>query len=569
MNYKERYSSWINSPYINNKNKEKLKKLKEEEIKDRFYKEIEFGTGGLRGLIGLGSNRINVFMVAKVTQGLSDFLNNRYKNKISVAIAYDSRNMSLDFARKAAEVFCGNNIKTYIFKNIMPTPMLSYAVRNLNCKAGIVITASHNSKEYNGYKVYNKYGGQITDRDAKDIYCYIKSVKGFENINYGDLGEAKKIGLYNLISDTVENSYYSHVKNICIRKNFIKKNSESLKIIYTPLHGTGNIPVRSVLKDLGYENVFVVKQQEKPDGEFSTVKYPNPEYKEVFDIAVDMAKNINPDIIIGTDPDCDRMGVMVKNKKNKYIPLTGNEVGALLTNYILEALKEINKLPKESVIIKTIVTTDMIKFIARKFNIEVIEVLTGFKYIGEKIEEINKDKKFIFGLEESYGYLFDTFVRDKDGVIAAVLVSEMTLYYKSKGKSLYEVLMELYKEYGCFTDRLVSIDLLGEKGEKIIEESMNKLRYKSINYINDTKIVRKIDYKYGTDKCLNKDKIKKVQLPKSNVLKYYLEDDSSFVVRPSGTEPKIKMYLSCKGKEIKQNNAKLDSLQDEIINIIN
>ncbi|GAA0747915.1 phospho-sugar mutase [Clostridium oceanicum] len=569
MNYKERYSSWINSPYINNKNKEKLKKLKEEEIKDRFYKEIEFGTGGLRGLIGLGSNRINVFMVAKVTQGLSDFLNNRYKNKISVAIAYDSRNMSLDFARKAAEVFCGNNIKTYIFKNIMPTPMLSYAVRNLNCKAGIVITASHNSKEYNGYKVYNKYGGQITDRDAKDIYGYIKSVKDFENINYGDLGEAKKIGLYNLISDTVENSYYSHVKDICIRKNLIKKNSESLKIIYTPLHGTGNIPVRRVLKDLGYENVFVVKQQERPDGEFSTVKYPNPEYKEVFDIAVDMAKNINPDIIIGTDPDCDRMGVMVKNKKNKYIPLTGNEVGALLTNYILEALKEINKLPKESVIIKTIVTTDMIKFIARKFNIEVIEVLTGFKYIGEKIEEINKDKKFIFGLEESYGYLFDTFVRDKDGVIAAVLVSEMTLYYKSKGKSLYEVLMELYKEYGCFTDRLVSIDLLGEKGEKIIEESMNKLRYKSINYINDTKIVRKIDYKYGTDKCLNKDKIKKIQLPKSNVLKYYLEDDSSFVIRPSGTEPKIKMYLSCKGKEIKQNNAKLDSLQDEIINIIN
>ncbi|PRR75471.1 phospho-sugar mutase [Clostridium thermopalmarium] len=573
MDYLEKYNTWLNSKIIDEKTKEELRNISEEkELEDRFYKDLEFGTGGLRGIIGAGSNRMNVYTVGKATQGLAEYLLNKYYDEdISVSIAYDSRNMSKEFAEFAALTLCANGIKVNLFESLRPTPILSYTVRYLKSKAGIVITASHNPKEYNGYKVYGEDGGQVTDDTAKEILSFINNIDDFSKIKFIDMDEAKKSGLLRIIGEEVDNAYIDKVKNLSIRKDLVKEKAKELKIIYTPLHGTGNIPVRRVLKELGYENVHVVKEQEMPDGNFPTAEYPNPEESKVFNLALKMAEEIEPDIIFGTDPDCDRIGAVVKDNRGEYKVLTGNMMGALLTEYILSSLKEKGSLPKNGVVIKTIVTTDMTAEIAKSFNVEVIDVLTGFKYIGEKIKEFERtgEKSYIFGFEESYGYLAGTFVRDKDAVIASMLICEMALYYKQKGMSLYDGLMNLYDKYGFFKEELVSIKLEGKDGQEKIWKILEHLRHSMKSDLNGTKIVRKLDYKKRIEKNLITLAEYVIDLPESNVLKFILEDDSSFVVRPSGTEPKMKIYLSVKGNSITDAKIKMNTLKESVMEIIN
>lgn len=572
MTYLDKYKLWLNSKEIDGKTKAELKNIKDErEIEDRFYKDLEFGTGGLRGIIGAGSNRMNIYTVGKATQGLADYLSEKYNDEISVSIAYDSRNMSREFAEAAAKTLCANGIKVNLFETLRPTPMLSYTVRNLKSKAGIVITASHNPKQYNGYKVYGEDGGQVTDNAAKEILGHIESIKEFSEINSIDAEEAKRRDLLNIIGENVDKSYIERVKQLTIRKELVSDFAKELRIIYTPLHGSGNKPVRRVLKELGYENVRVVKEQELPDGNFPTAAYPNPEEPAVFDIALKMADEFKPDIIFGTDPDCDRIGVVVKDNTNNYKVLTGNQVGALLTNYILSSMNELNKLPQNGVIIKTIVTTELARKIAENFNVQIMDVLTGFKYIGEKIKEFeqNKDKTYIFGFEESYGYLAGDFVRDKDAVIASALICEMALYYKKKNMNLYDALIDLYNKYGYYKEALVSIELKGKEGQEKIQSIMERLRHSMKSSVNNAKIVKKFDYKLGFEKDLIEIKEERIELPKSNVLKFILEDGSWFVIRPSGTEPKIKIYLSVIGNSLEDAENRLNIFKTKVMSIIN
>ena len=470
MDYKERYNEWLNSKVISETIKDELRNISDEkEIEDRFYKELDFGTGGLRGVIGAGTNRMNVYTVSKATQGYAQYLNNHFENPtvaiastsntlawILLAISYDSRNMSKEFAEAAALTLCANNIKVFLFESLRPTPMLSFTARHLNCQGGIVITASHNPKIYNGYKVYDEFGGQVTE-DIKTI----------------SVEDALKDNLLEYIGEEVDKAYIEEVKGLTIRTELVKENAKDLKVIYTPIHGSGNMPVRRVLAELGYENVEVVKEQEMPDGNFPTASYPNPENPQVFELALDMAKTSNPDIIFGTDPDCDRIGVVVKENSGEYKVLTGNQTGLLLTDYILSALKEEGKLPSNGVIIKTIVTTEGARAIADYYGVEIMDVLTGFKYIGEKIRQFQEagDKKYLFGFEESYGYLAGEFVRDKDAVIASMLIAEMTLFYKEQGKTLYEGLIDLYNRIGFFKE-----DLIPDEFQKYIDYTDHFIR---------------------------------------------------------------------------------------------
>lgn len=572
MAYVDKYNLWIDSDYIDENTKKELRDIRDaKDLEDRFYRELEFGTGGLRGIIGAGTNRMNIYTVSKATQGLANYLNSNYTEHKSVAIAHDSRIMSREFAEAAAEVLAANGIKVYIFDSLRPTPMLSYTTRYLNCSAGICVTASHNPKAYNGYKVYGEDGGQITDEKAKDILNSIENVDDFALIKKMDFNEGVKNNIINIIGEEVDKSYYEKVKALTIRKNLVKEKAKDLKIIYTPLHGSGNIPVRRVLSELGYTNVYVVKEQEVPDGTFPTAPYPNPEKKEVFDIALTMAEEINADIIFGTDPDCDRIGAVVKDNKGEYKVLTGNQVGLLLSHYMLSSLKELNKLPSNGTIIKTIVTTDMIEEIAKDFDITVMNVLTGFKYIGEKIKEFEENKKFsyIFGFEESYGYLAGDFVRDKDAVIAAALICEMTLYYKEQGLSLYEGLIKLYDKYGYFKESLISMDFVGKEGQENIGKILQYLRHSMNPAIAGVKIVKKADYKLGIEKDIVNIQETTIDLPKSNVLKFILEDGSWFVVRPSGTEPKMKVYLSVKEKSMEKAETKIKDFEKNVMDIVN
>ncbi|MDT8716517.1 phospho-sugar mutase [Clostridium sp. 19966] len=572
MDYKEKYNLWLNSTLIDESTKNELKNISEEkELEDRFYKELEFGTGGLRGVIGAGSNRMNIYTVGKATQGLADYINAAYSDEKSVAIAYDSRNMSKEFAQTAAEILSANNVKVYLFESLRPTPMLSFTVRELNCKAGIVITASHNPKQYNGYKVYGEDGGQVTDNNAKTILNCIEKVDNFEKIKKVTLDEGIKSNLISIIGEDVDKVYYEKVKSLTIRKELVKEKAKDLKIIYTPIHGSGNVPVRRVLNELGYTNLVVVKEQELPDGNFPTAPYPNPEEPKVFNIAMEMAKDVQPDIIFGTDPDCDRIGVVVKVSEGNYKVLTGNQTGALLTEYILSSLTEEGKLPKDGAVVKTIVTTEIARKIAKEYNVELMDVLTGFKYIGEKIKEFeeNKNHSYIFGFEESYGYLSGDFVRDKDAVIAATLICEMTLYYKSKGISLYEALINLYNKYGYYKEKLVSLELKGKEGQEKIAKAIDFLRNNLDDSVNSVKITEKNDYKLSIsyDKINNTES--KINLPKSNVLKFILEDGSWFVVRPSGTEPKMKVYLSVVSDGLDKSDAEIKELEEAVMKIIN
>lgn len=570
MDFKSKLELWLGSSLIDEETKSELTSLVDEkEIEDRFYKDLEFGTGGLRGVIGAGSNRLNIYTVGKATQGLSDYLNNKY-SKPSVAIAYDSRNMSKEFAEYAARTFCGNNIKTYLFETLTPTPILSYAVRALSCNGGIVITASHNPKQYNGYKVYGEDGGQITDSNAKEILSYINDVDSFEKIHTESVENCKNKGLLEYVGEEVYSTYLEKVKKLTIRKDLVAERAKDLKIIYTPLHGTGNVPVRRVLRELGYDQVQIVKDQELPDGNFPTAPYPNPEDPKVFKLALEMAKEFKPDIILGTDPDCDRIGAVIQENCGEYKVLTGNQVGTLISHYIITSLKEKNQLPKDGAIIKTIVSTDMIKPIGEKYGVEVKEVLTGFKYIGELINEFeeNNSNSFLFGFEESYGYLSGNFVRDKDAVIAAMLLCEMTLYYKSKGKTLYEALMDLYSEYGFYKETLISLELKGKEGQEKIASIIDYLRNTDINNIENFKVIKKLDYKLSIERDLRTGDEDEINLPKSNVLKFMLEDGSWFVIRPSGTEPKMKVYIATTGNTLESTEEKVKAIEKSVVEII-
>ena len=570
MNFKQGYNRWLNEAKVDQDLKNELQALEsEKEIEDRFYKNLEFGTGGLRGKIAAGSNRMNVYTIGKATQGLATYLL-KYKNNPSVAIAYDSRNMSKEFADQAASVLAANGVKVFLYSSLRPTPMLSFTVRHLGADAGIVVTASHNPKEYNGYKVYGNDGGQITDAAAKEILSYIDAADIFEDVKEMDLEEAKKANKLEYITEEVDRAYYKQVETLCIRKELIREKASELNIIYTPIHGSGNIPVRTILNQLGFTNVSVVKEQELPDGNFPTAPYPNPEDRRVFELAIEMAKQTAPDLIFGTDPDCDRIGVVVKENSDSYKVLTGNQVGILLSDYILNARKEMGILSGQDTIIKTIVTSDMVKPIAAHYGTQVIDVLTGFKYIGEKIKEFLEtgSNNFVFGYEESYGYLAGDFVRDKDAVIAAVLIAEMALYYRTKGKNLYEALEDLFKQYGYYREDLVSIEMEGKDGQEKIQAIIAGLRVNAPTVVGDKKVKRIEDYKLSKAYNVACGTEETILLPTSNVMKFILEDDSWFVVRPSGTEPKMKIYVSIIGKDEQDATDKVENFKKQVLALV-
>lgn len=548
MNYINEYKKWINSDYFDRKTKEELLNIEHDkkEIEDRFYKNLDFGTGGLRGIIGAGSNRINIYTIRRATLGLANYIiknNKEQGTDRGVVIAYDSRYMSKEFCEEAAKTLAACGIKSYIFDSLKSTPQLSFAIRYLNCIAGIVITASHNPKEYNGYKVYWSDGGQICPNIAEEIIKEVNLIEDYSKIPTISYEESISLGFINILDEKCDNAFINSVKSQIIRQDIIDEYGSKIKIVYTPLHGTGNIPVRRVLKEVGFTNVTVVKEQEMPDFNFSTVKSPNPEEIEAFNIATEIARKENANIIIGTDPDCDRVGVIVKNKQNEYIALNGNQIGALLVNYIItNNINSIN-LFKNPTIIKTIVTSQLGAEIARSYGVNCLDTLTGFKFIGEKISEFEKTNNhtFIMGYEESYGYLIGTHARDKDGVVSSLLISEMATYYYSKGMSLYEGLLEIYEKHGYYKESLKSITLKGRVGLNKIKNIMSYFRECNIKEITDVKVKELKDYLNNID-----------GLPKSDVLKFILEDESWIAIRPSGTEPKIKFYIGCKGNTVEE-----------------
>ena len=565
MDFRQGYNRWLNEEKVDEALKNELQAIEnEKEIEDRFYKNLEFGTGGLRGKIAAGSNRMNVYTIGKATQGLATYLL-KHKAEPSVAIAYDSRNMSKEFADQAASVLAANGVKVFLYPSLRPTPMLSFTVRHLETDAGIVITASHNPKEYNGYKVYGNDGGQITDEAAKEILSYIDAADIFEDVKVMTLEKAEKEGKLEYITEEVDKAYYHQVETLCIRKDLIKEKASELKIIYTPIHGSGNIPVRTMLNKLGFTNVAVVKEQELPDGNFPTAPYPNPEDKRVFELAIEMAKETAPDLIFGTDPDCDRIGVVVKESADSYKVLTGNQVGILLSDYILNARKEMGTLSGQDTIVKTIVTSDMVKPIATHYGTQVMDVLTGFKYIGEKIKEFLETgaNNFVFGYEESYGCVIKEFVRDKDAVQAVLTAAEAGNFYKKQGKDLVDVLNELYAKHGTFKETQIALSKAGAAGAARIKEIMDNLRKDAPQEIGGVKVVKVEDY--GNSTCSDGTTI---QLPKSNVLKYYLEDGSWIAARPSGTEPKCKFYFSIKGSDADDAASKTEVLHKAMMEII-
>lgn len=556
MNYKENYNEWINNPYFDEETKKELLSIakNEKEIEDRFYKNLEFGTGGLRGVIGAGSNRINKYTVRRATYGLANYILNKCGNEVNekgVVIAYDSRHKSKEFCLETAKTLAACGIKAYIFDSLRPTPQLSFSVRYLNCVAGVVITASHNPPEYNGYKVYWSDGGQVCPEIAGKIISEVNKIKQYNTIPT----TSEDNELIVKLDESVDIDFIDAVKKQVINQQLINEVGEDLKIIYTPIHGTGNIPIRTVLNEVGFKNVSIIKEQELPDSNFSTVEYPNPEEKAVFDIAIEMAKKDGADLIIGTDPDCDRVGVVVKDNNGEYVVLNGNQVGSLLVDYVLSNRIDEIKTMNNPTIVKTIVTSELGAKIAKSHGVGCIDTLTGFKFIGEKIHEfeISNESTFIMGYEESYGYLVGTHARDKDGVVSALLISEMAAYYYDKGISLYEGLQEVYSKYGYFKEELKSITLKGIDGMEQIKSIMSYFRNTEVDEIADIKVIEIKDYKNGID-----------DLPKSDVLKFILEDGTWIAVRPSGTEPKIKFYFGCNG----ENKVEVDNKLEKIINEI-
>lgn len=565
MDYKEKYLSWTENIYIDDADKLDLKNIfdDEHEIKERFYKDLEFGTGGLRGIIGIGTNRINKYVIRKISQGLADFINNSQVKNKSVAIAYDSRLYSQEFAKETALVLNANGIKSYLFDELHPTPVLSFAVRYLNCCAGVVITASHNPKEYNGYKVYGEDGGQVVSPVDKEIVDCVNKITDFNQIKLMSENEALEKGLLNLIGKEIDDEYIKKIKEQRINLDL----KHDLKIVYTPLNGAGNKLVQRILKESGFENVYVVKEQESPDPSFKTIGIPNPENPKAFDLALKLAKEKNADIILATDPDSDRIGVAIKDKNDEYKFLTGNMTGVLLLEYILSQKKKLSKMPVNPVIISTIVSSRMAKLIALDYHAEYIDVLTGFKYIAQEIKKFEKEKNFVFGFEESYGCLIGTHARDKDAIVAAMLICEMADYYKEKNLNLLVALDNIYKKYGYHREKLESMELKGFDGLEKIKKIMSCLRENKLKDINGLKIKSFSDYKLGIKKFFD-GKVVELKLPKSDVIYFEFEDDSWICVRPSGTEPKLKIYFGVVGKNLIDADKKLDLLSKNFLSEI-
>lgn len=570
----KRYKHWVDHPDLPTHLKEELIRIEHDnkEIEDRFYKHLEFGTGGLRGVIGAGTNRINIYTIRKATQGLAQYIS-RFGQEAKgrgVAIAHDPRHQSKEFAEEAARVLAYNGIKAYLFDDLRPTPELSFAVRELGCIAGIVITASHNPPEYNGYKVYWEDGGQIPPESADAIIEEILGVEDELSVPVISLAQATDRGLIYILGKDMDDKYISRLKGLVLNPEKIEQMADELKIVYTPLHGTGNQPVRRVLEKVGFKQVYVVSEQEQPDPNFSTISSPNPEEHAAFAMAIELARKVDADVIMGTDPDADRVGFVVKDDQGEYRVLTGNQTGGLLLEYILSQRKQKGTLPANGVILKTIVTSEMGQAIAAHYGIETVNTLTGFKFIGEKIKQYEEsgEKTFLFGYEESYGYLIGDFVRDKDAVQACLLGAEMAAYYKSKGMTLYQALLQLFEKYGYYQEDLISITLKGIEGMNKIESILEQFRSMPPRLIASQPVEIVRDYQSSQAYHIVTGQEEAINLPQSNVLHYTLVDGSWFCIRPSGTEPKIKIYFSVIGETLKDSLEKLARCKDDVMELV-
>ena len=568
--YKQNYEKWLNDPAISEEDKQELKSISqdEKEIEDRFYKDLEFGTAGLRGIIGIGTNRMNRYTVTKATQGLANYIVKKGAQEKGVAIAYDSRRMSKEFSDEAALCLNANGIKTYRFDSLRPTPELSFAVRELGCIAGIVITASHNPPEYNGYKVYWDDGAQIVEPIDKEIINEVNNVTNFSTIKTITKQEAIQKGLYNTIGEEIDKRYIEELKKLVVNQKAINEMQKDIKIVYTPLHGTGNIPVQTILKELGFENVYVVPEQEKPDGNFPTVDYPNPEDPKAFKLALDLAKQKDADIVLANDPDADRLGVYAKNKETgEYIRFTGNMTGNLIAEYILSQKKANGTLPANGAVIKTIVSSNLTDAIAKAYNVKLFSTLTGFKNIAKIIrsfEENNNEYTCLYSYEESYGCIIGTHARDKDGIVAVMTLCEAACYYKQKGMTLWDAMLAVYEKYGYYKEDQFSITLKGSEGAEQIKKMMENMRNNTPKEIAGKKVLSFGDYQAQTIYNTQTKETTPTNLPKSNVLYYDLENDSWCCVRPSGTEPKIKFYMGVKGSSLEDAEQKLKALEESV-----
>lgn len=573
MNYLEEYKKWCESPDFDEETKKELLKIKddEKEIEDRFYKELEFGTAGLRGVIGAGTNRMNKYTVGKATQGLANYILEQGTQDKGVVISYDSRKMSKEFSLQTALILCANGIKAYLFKNLRPVPELSFSVRELKCTAGIMITASHNPPKYNGYKVYWDDGSQIVAPRDKDIIEKVRNVKEYSEIKEISEEEAKKQGLLNYIGTEMDNKYINVLKSLILNSQIVKEQGKEIKVVYTPLHGTGNTIAERLLREIGIENLYIVPEQKEPDGNFPTVDYPNPEDKKAFKLALELAKKVDADIVLATDPDADRLGVYAKDSKTgEYMSYTGNMSALLIAEYRISQMKEKNILPENGMIITTVVSSNLTKAIAEEYNLKLYEVLTGFKNIGAvmKKEEESGKHKYVFGFEESYGCLIGDYARDKDGIAAVMALCEAACYYKSKGETLWDQMINIYNKYGYYKEEQVSIVLEGAEGAQKIQEMMTNMRNTPVENIGRYKVLtfKDIDRDYVKNMVTGEET--KTGLPKSNVLYYELEDNSWCCVRPSGTEPKIKLYMGIKGTSEEDANVKIEELKDAMVSIV-
>ncbi len=568
------YKLWLTNSYFDEETRQELLGIKdnEKEIVERFYKELEFGTGGLRGIIGAGTNRMNKYTVRKTAQGIANYIKSMGEDALErgIVIAYDSRNKSAEFALESARVYAGNGIRTYLFDELRPVPELSFAVRYLNTFAGVVVTASHNPKEYNGYKVYGEDGAQLSLEASGRVLEEIGKIEDITRITLIEKEEALKRGLLKIIGAEIDNEYMSKLKTLCISPGLAREIGGAMKIVYTPLHGAGNKPVRRILSEIGFKNVLVVREQENPDPGFSTVKSPNPEDREALTLAIQLAEREDVELVIGTDPDSDRVGVVGRNPEGEYVAFTGNQTGCLLMEYILSRKKALGQLPEKGFVAKTIVTTELSRAIAGYYGIELVEVLTGFKFIGEKIKELDEfgDKRYLFGFEESYGYLAGTYVRDKDGVVASMLVAEMAAYYKSRGMSLFEGLQEIYKKYGYFVESVSAFTLAGKEGLERIKYAMDELRSSKPARFNTSAVAAVRDYQAGERHDLKTGSKTRLTLPESDVLYFEMEDGAWFCIRPSGTEPKIKIYYGVKGADAANAQIMIDTLKENVLSVV-
>ncbi len=568
MDYMKIYESWCSDPYFDDQTKEELKAIAADaaEIEDRFYRRLEFGTGGLRGVIGAGTNRMNIYTVRQATQGLANYILAQGGQERGVAIAYDSRQMSPQFAEEAALCLNANGIQTYRFESLRPTPELSFVVRELGCIAGIVITASHNPREYNGYKVYWEDGAQITPPHDKNILAEVAKVTEFSAVKTMSRKDAQAQGMYRTIGSEIDDRYMEQLKKQSIHPELIPQAADKIRIVYTPLHGTGNLPVRRVLKELGFTNVYVVKEQELPDGTFPTVAYPNPEDEKAFTLALALAKETDADLVLATDPDADRLGVYAKDTKTgEYVSFTGNMSGMLVAEYVLRERTKTGTMPNRPALIETIVTTDMAKAVAAAYDTALIEVLTGFKYIGEQIRLFEQEHTYdyVFGMEESYGCLAGTYARDKDACVAVMMLCEAAAYYKLKGMTLWDAMLAMYETYGYYKEGLATLTLKGIDGAKKIQDMMSQARSNPPKTLGGYKVLAVRDYKEGIRKDLVSGETAPAGLPASNVLYYELENNAWCCVRPSGTEPKIKYYFGVKGTSLEDAQEKLAALEQD------